>query len=72
MKIKRIATDCLADGGESGALMRSNNENACLRLLAAKRLFQGEVTETSSDIINDANRLLTEGKGEAWLIPIPS
>jgi len=32
----------------------------------------GEVTKTSSDIINDANRLLTEGKGEAWLIPIPS
>ena len=58
MKIKRIATDCLTDGGENGALMRSNNENACLRLFAAKHLFQGEVIETPSDIVNDANRLL--------------
>jgi hypothetical protein len=52
------AADCLADGGEKGALMRSNNANACLRLLVAAPVFQGEVIEAPSDIINDANRLL--------------
>jgi CheY-like chemotaxis protein len=31
----------------------------------------GEVTKTSSDIINDANRLFTEGKGEAMVDPNP-
>ena len=48
------AADCLADGGEKGALMRSNNANACLRLLAATPVFQGEVIEAPLDIISDA------------------
>ena len=48
------ATDCLADGGEKGALIRSNNANACLPLLAAAPVFQGEVIEAPLDLISDA------------------